>query len=320
MIDQAHAVYTQINNVVGTLNVLYAIAEVDPDHPSGQTRQHGRVRDAQHRHRGGLARSHPQRPHRHRPVPQAARLLLPPLEGPRQPQHRVRLPSLEPAGHRLEPGHRLRPGDRRDASRSSAWRRGSTTTPCSGRSSTGWSSRPCAATRSPSTAAAARSGGCSTSATRSSASAWPRSTRPKPGEFRVFNQFTEQFSVLEIAEMIRASYPGPVRIARIDNPRVEAAEHYYHAEHSRLADLGLEPHLLNDTLIESLFAIAIRHRRRADSRLFAPSVQWTATSNRSGQIRSERPPPDPHGWAGDRMTVRRCPLTESLSSCFLGRS
>jgi UDP-sulfoquinovose synthase len=105
---------------------------------------------------------------------------------------------------------------------------------------------------------------------------------PKPGEFRVFNQFTEQFSVLEIAEMIRVSYPGSVRVARIDNPRVEAAEHYYHAEHSRLVDLGLEPHLLNDTLMESLFAIAIRHRRRADSRLFAPSVQWTATSNRAG--------------------------------------
>ena len=105
---------------------------------------------------------------------------------------------------------------------------------------------------------------------------------PKPGEFRVFNQFTEQFSVLEIAEMIRVSYPGSVRVARIDNPRVEAAEHYYHAEHSRLVDLGLEPHVLNDTLMESLFAIAIRHRRRADSRLFAPSVQWTATSNRAG--------------------------------------
>jgi UDP-sulfoquinovose synthase len=102
------------------------------------------------------------------------------------------------------------------------------------------------------------------------------------GEFRVFNQFTEQFSVLQIAEMIRATYPGPVRIAPIDNPRVEAAEHYYHAAHSRLADLGLEPHLLSDTLIESLFAIANRHQDRIDRRLFAPSVQWTATSNRVG--------------------------------------
>jgi UDP-sulfoquinovose synthase len=31
MIDQAHAVYTQTNNVVGNLNVLYAIADTNPD-------------------------------------------------------------------------------------------------------------------------------------------------------------------------------------------------------------------------------------------------------------------------------------------------
>jgi UDP-sulfoquinovose synthase len=103
-----------------------------------------------------------------------------------------------------------------------------------------------------------------------------------PGEFRLFNQFTEQFSVSQIAEMIRAAYPGPVRIERIDNPRVEAAEHYYHAVHARLADLGLKPHLLNDTLIESLFVIAKRHQGRADPRLFAPSVQWSATSSPVG--------------------------------------
>jgi len=103
-----------------------------------------------------------------------------------------------------------------------------------------------------------------------------------PGEFRVFNQFTEQFSVLEMAEMIRDAYPGPVRIARIEDPRVEAAEHYYHAEHSRLIDLGLGPHLLNNSLIDSLFATAEKHRGHADTSLFAPSVQWTATSSHAG--------------------------------------
>ena len=30
MVDRKHAVYTQVNNVVGTLNLLYAIADVDP--------------------------------------------------------------------------------------------------------------------------------------------------------------------------------------------------------------------------------------------------------------------------------------------------
>ena len=103
-----------------------------------------------------------------------------------------------------------------------------------------------------------------------------------PGEFRVFNQFTEQFSVLGIAEAIRDTYPGPVRIAKIDNPRVEAAEHYYHAVHTKLVELGLEPHLLNDTLIESLFVIAGRYRGSADPSLFEPSVRWTATSSQVG--------------------------------------
>ena len=68
MIDRKHAVYTQINNVVGNLNVLYAIAETRPGHPPGEARHHGRVRHAQHRHRGGLARDRAQGPHRPGPV------------------------------------------------------------------------------------------------------------------------------------------------------------------------------------------------------------------------------------------------------------
>jgi UDP-sulfoquinovose synthase len=103
-----------------------------------------------------------------------------------------------------------------------------------------------------------------------------------PSEFGVFNQFTEQFSVLEIAEMIRNAFAGPVRIARIDDARVEAANHCYHAEHSRLTDGGLQLHLLNDTLIESLFAVAEKHRGHADPLIFAPSVQWTETSSHAG--------------------------------------
>ena len=53
MVDRKHAVYTQVNNVVGTLNLLYAIAEIDPCHPPGQAGHDGRVRHAQHRHRRG---------------------------------------------------------------------------------------------------------------------------------------------------------------------------------------------------------------------------------------------------------------------------
>jgi UDP-sulfoquinovose synthase len=102
------------------------------------------------------------------------------------------------------------------------------------------------------------------------------------GEFRVFNQFTEEFSVRAIASMIQAAAGDGVRIAMVDNPRVEADEHYYHAVHSALLDLGLEPHYLGDTLVESLLAIARRHRHLADPTLFAPSVRWRATASPVG--------------------------------------
>src|SRR5947209_6776591 len=69
------------------------------------------------------------------------------------------------------------------------------------------------------------------------------------GEFRVFNQFTEQMSVRQIAETVQQAYPGPCTIESIDNPRVEADSHYYRAAHTKLLDLGLAPHLLEDTLI-----------------------------------------------------------------------
>ena len=67
------------------------------------------------------------------------------------------------------------------------------------------------------------------------------------GEFRVFNQFTEQFSVAELAELVKAAgeHLGySVEVQHVENPRVELEEHYYNATHTKLLDLGLEPTLL----------------------------------------------------------------------------
>jgi UDP-sulfoquinovose synthase len=104
----------------------------------------------------------------------------------------------------------------------------------------------------------------------------------KPGEFRVFNQFTEQFSVLELAEMVKsvAGQMGvKVEIDHVPDPRVEAESHYYNAKHSKLADLGLEPHLLSESLVDSLINIAVRYRDRIDPSVFAPQVNWRAGKN-----------------------------------------
>src|SRR5579864_2677020 len=82
------------------------------------------------------------------------------------------------------------------------------------------------------------------------------------GEFRVFNQFTEQFSVQQLAERVRLLAPDDVKIDELDNPRVEAAAHYYNAAHTKLLELGLKPHLLDDATISGLLRIAHTHRER----------------------------------------------------------
>ena len=105
---------------------------------------------------------------------------------------------------------------------------------------------------------------------------------PARGEFRVFNQFTEQFSVLELAEMVRVAGKRLGLNAVVDHlpdPRVEAEEHYYNAKHTKLSELGLKPHLLSDSLLDSLVNIAIRHRARVDASLLMPRVDWRNSRN-----------------------------------------
>jgi UDP-sulfoquinovose synthase len=103
-----------------------------------------------------------------------------------------------------------------------------------------------------------------------------------PGECRVYNQFTEQFSVLQLAHMVQAAGEKlslKVEIQHLPDPRVEAEEHYYNAKHSKLTDLGLQPHLLSESLLDSLMNIACRYRDRVDESFFLPRVNWRQPSN-----------------------------------------
>jgi UDP-sulfoquinovose synthase len=107
-----------------------------------------------------------------------------------------------------------------------------------------------------------------------------------PGECRVFNQFTEQFTVLELAHMVQASAKHLGLTASIDHlpdPRVEQEEHYYNARHSKLVDLGLRPHLLGESLLDSLLNIAVQYRDRIDQSLFLPRVDWRRPRNERHQ-------------------------------------
>jgi len=98
-----------------------------------------------------------------------------------------------------------------------------------------------------------------------------------PGEFRVFNQFTEQFNVLDLAlkvQRVGAELGLSVEVRHLENPRVEMEEHYYHARNTELRKLGLQPHCLSETLLNSLLHFAVKYKDRVDEKQILPKVAW----------------------------------------------
>lgn len=97
------------------------------------------------------------------------------------------------------------------------------------------------------------------------------------GEFRVFNQFTEQFSVGDLALMVEQAGGAlglKVQVNHLDNPRVEKEEHYFNAKNTNLLDLGLQPHYLSEALLDSLLNFAIKYQERVDQKQILPKVSW----------------------------------------------
>ncbi len=102
---------------------------------------------------------------------------------------------------------------------------------------------------------------------------------PQPGRLQVFNQFTEIFSVLDLAQRVQrvARARGlTVEIEHRANPRIEREAHYYNAKNTSLLGLGLQPHLLDDATIAMMLDIAERHRDRVSASLIPPHVGWDA--------------------------------------------
>jgi UDP-sulfoquinovose synthase len=119
----------------------------------------------------------------------------------------------------------------------------------------------------------------------------------EPGEYRVFNQFTESFSLNDMAAMVVGAV-GRGEVEHLPDPRVEAEEHYYRAAHTKLTDLGLVPHLLDAETIGGLAAIVERHLDRVDLSVMAPTVDWRAAPLLGGNLTSTPP-----SWAPTRMDL-----------------
>jgi UDP-sulfoquinovose synthase len=102
------------------------------------------------------------------------------------------------------------------------------------------------------------------------------------GEFRVFNQMTQSLSITQMAETIANVSPEKVTIEHLANPRVEEEGHHYNVVHSGLVELGLDPHLLSDTLIESLFEITKRFAHRVRPEAMIPTIDWRRAASTIG--------------------------------------
>ena len=101
----------------------------------------------------------------------------------------------------------------------------------------------------------------------------------KSGEYRVFNQFTEQFSVMDLARKVQAAGVRAglkVEVSHLPNPRIELEEHYYNAKHSKLVDLGLKPNLLTDAVLDKMLSTVHANNATIRSEAFSPNIKWAS--------------------------------------------
>jgi UDP-sulfoquinovose synthase len=278
MIDRKHAVYTQTNNVVGNLNLMYAVREVDPDiHivKLGTMGEYGTPNiDIEE---GWLDVTHKGR---------SDRVLF-----PKRPGSFYHLSKVHDS-HNLEFGCRIWGMRVTDLNQGVVYGQETDETALDPRLATRFDYDAVFGTVLNRFAIQAvlgvpltvYGGGSQTRATldiRDTVECVRLACEhpAERGEFRVFNQATESFSLVEMAKTVADCYHGSVEVEHIDNPRVELENHYYNPVYTALPALGLEPHLLSQNLLESMFAIIEKHVHRVDRAALMPTVRWREASN-----------------------------------------
>lgn len=97
------------------------------------------------------------------------------------------------------------------------------------------------------------------------------------GQYRVFNQFVETFSVNELAARVQAAGQKlglKVNIQNIPNPRREAEEHYYNPAHTGLLSLGLKPHYLTAEVLIGMLETIMKYKNNINVDLIYPNIKW----------------------------------------------
>ena len=97
------------------------------------------------------------------------------------------------------------------------------------------------------------------------------------GEYRVFNQFTESFSINELAKKVQKNAIDlglKVKLQNIENPRKEMEDHYYNPINDNLVKLGLKPALLTDEVIKNMLTKISLNKQNINVDLIMPTIKW----------------------------------------------
>ena len=101
--------------------------------------------------------------------------------------------------------------------------------------------------------------------------------KAKKSEYRVFNQFTECFSVNELAKKIikiGKNHGSKSKLIKIQNPRVEMSEHYYNPKSTNLKKLGLKPNLLSDDFLNNFYKLVNQSKSNIKKSAILPKISW----------------------------------------------
>ncbi len=103
-------------------------------------------------------------------------------------------------------------------------------------------------------------------------------TQPaKNGELRIFNQVTETFSVNELADKVYTvgkELGYNIKVDHIENPRKEKEEHYYNPKYTGLLELGLKPNYLTDEVLAGMFRVVEQYKDQINREAIFRGIKW----------------------------------------------
>jgi UDP-sulfoquinovose synthase len=102
---------------------------------------------------------------------------------------------------------------------------------------------------------------------------------PEEGEYRVFNQFEEVYDITELArkvEKVGKNLGLNVEVKNLENPRQELEDHYFNPDHQHLLDLGYKPTHDVEKEIGIMLEDLIKYKERIEARKEAliPDIRW----------------------------------------------